>query len=69
MKGVDRMARKLIKKQERAIEQYYNKTGSILIDKQTSEQIANMSWYETVYQDIDRYIWDYQSKIRYFEKK
>lgn len=63
------MARRLIKKQERAIEQYYNKTGSIFIDKQTSEQIANMSWYETVYQDMDRYIWDYQSKIRYFEKK
>lgn len=62
------MARKLTKKQEKAIEAYYNRTQDILIDDKTSEDIASINWYETVYQDMNRYIWDYQSQIRYGNK-
>lgn len=62
------MARKLTKKQEKAIEAYYNKTQEIFFDEATEQAIADINWYETVYQDMNRYIWDYNSQIKYGNK-
>lgn len=58
------MARKLTKTQEKAIEKYYDTTHNIIIDADTADRIAEINDYETVYQDMDRYIWDYQSRLR-----
>lgn len=60
--------RALTKQQKKMVEHYYNKTKEVVIDSATEQEIADKNWYETVYQDINRYIWDYHSQVTYGNK-
>jgi hypothetical protein len=57
---------KLTKAQKKKLEQYYHKSNDVaFIPEELETEIADLNWYETVYQDMARYLWDYHSEQLY----
>lgn len=59
------MARKLNKKQKQLIEKIARDgvNSFSLLDGPIEQKIAHLNFYETVYQDMERYLWDCRSNF------
>lgn len=56
--------RKLNQKQKEKIKRWYYVNKRLDINEKDKELVASLNWYETVYDDIDRYLNDF-----YFEEQ